>query len=74
MADDYIVHIQRSVEVGDFVLFSSKSSNSNGLGEVIHSTVTTVKVKIIHEMDSTTLQTFTIPPINAMDYPLAFYV
>ncbi len=72
--------LQSSVQVGDYVIFSSNGAHNNNsntmnhqiLGEIIHSNTQTVKVQLLHLMDSEILQKFNLRPINPTDYPLAF--
>jgi hypothetical protein len=61
--------IQKNVQVGDYVIFSS--TNANGKGEIVFALATTIRVKIVKEMDSSILQHFNILPITSMDFPLA---
>jgi hypothetical protein len=64
-----MIAIQNNVQVGDYVIFSS--TNRNGMGEIVSASATTVHVKIVKEMDSSTLQDFNISPITPTDFPLA---
>jgi hypothetical protein len=62
--------LQRSISVGDFIKFSNEKYPM-GLGEVVNGSSENVKVKILLPMDSTTMRSFSLPPLASIMYPVA---
>jgi hypothetical protein len=62
--------LQRCISVGDYIKFSNETYPM-GLGEVVDGNIENVKVKIFLPIDSATLRSYSLPPLDPITYPLA---
>jgi hypothetical protein len=62
--------LQRVVSIGDYVKFSDHS-NLSGLGEIVEVNHDRIKLKTFRHLDSATMQSHSLSPLNPRDHPLA---
>ncbi len=64
------VGLQSNVSVGDYVKFVD-NLHPNGLGEIVSSSNTDVKLRLFQVMDSIAMQLNFLSPLNTIEHPLA---
>ncbi len=69
-ASSVLPELQRMVTIGDYIQFND-ASHLIGLGEVVDSTPERFHVKIFKAMDSTVMRSYSLPPMNPRDHPMA---
>lgn len=62
--------LQRVVSIGDYIKFSDHS-NLSGLGEIVEINRERIKLKTFRHLDSATMQSHSLSPLNPRDHPLA---
>jgi hypothetical protein len=69
-ASSILPELQRMATIGDYIKFCH-ALHPMGLGEVVDATPERVHMKIFKAMDSAVMRSYSLPPMNPMDHPMA---